>query len=86
MAQGLNDLARIRLPLRNRSHDQSSRQLAQVFLGDPVEFWMERRVARRRAAQRVDLGVEVAEFPNRLREIHGADDLGAVAALYERRL
>ena len=46
----------------------------QVRLGDAVRLGRQRGIAPGRRAERVELGAEVAVAPDRLRQVHGADD------------
>ena len=73
-AQPLDGLAGIARAFGQRSADQARRQRPQLGLGDAVRLGVERRVADRRRAQRVDRRREVAVAADRLGEVHGADD------------
>ena len=74
--QPLDGLGGIGGAFGQRPSDQARRQLPQLGVGDAVRLGVQRRVAHRRRAERVDGRGEVAVAADGLRQIHGADDGG----------
>ena len=59
--------------LGDRTVEERGRKRAKVGLGDAVRLGTKRGIAHRPAAERIDLGGEVAVAANGLREVDGAD-------------
>ena len=55
--------------------DERRGQRAQIFVRDAVRLRQQRRIADRPRAERIELRGKVSVAADRLREIHGADDL-----------
>ncbi len=58
-----------------RSADHRRRQATEVILGESIRGKLERRVARRRRSERIELGGQVAVGANRPGEVRRSDDL-----------
>ena len=72
----LDGLGGVRGAFGQRPADQARGQLPQLGLGDAVRLGVQRRVAHRRRAQRVDGRGEMAVAADGLGEVDGADDGG----------
>ena len=78
--QALDGLGGVGGALRQGATHQTCRQLPQLGVGHAVRVGVQRRIAHRRRAQRVDGRGEMAVAADGLGEVDGADDGGQIRA------